>query len=310
MRVVIRLLLLAALLPVLYVASAAAYFPAVVWHRFRPPGETALMELRARQSESEGREWERRYEWVPLSGISPHFQRAVLAAEDTRFYVHYGFDFEQIREAWEDNRRRGESLRGASTITQQTVKNLYLSPTRNIFRKLREALLTGWMELWLPKNRILELYLNVVELGPGVFGAEAAARTYFDRSAARLTREQAALLAATLPAPLDRNPASQTAGLRRRQRMILGRMERFFEGGPRLAREAPVEELPAIPEAGVTDTLPAAPIDLPSASQEPAVPQGTPTPADSAPGKGAPIPSAPGDSIWNDEPTPAAGPGR
>lgn len=193
------------------------------------------MEIREREAAVEGEDFEVRHAWVPLDSISPHLMHAVLAAEDTRFYEHRGFDWGQIREAWEAS-RSGNPLRGASTVTQQTVKNLYLSPSRNVLRKAREALLTVAMEAWLPKDRILELYLNVVELGPGIFGAEAASRAYFGRSAARLTRAQAALLAATLPAPLARNPGRPTAALHRRQRMILSRMSRWYEG-PLLAEE-------------------------------------------------------------------------
>lgn len=292
MRRVLRILLLLALVPVLYVASAALYFPAVVWHRFHPPRETALMELRERQAAAEGRPWSPRYQWVPLGSIAPDLARAVLAAEDTRFYDHRGFDLEQIRRAWRD-RGRGRTLRGASTITQQTVKNLYLSPSRNVLRKLREALLTVWMEVWLPKDRILELYLNVVELGPGVFGAEAAARTYFDRSAARLTCEQAALLAATLPAPLARNPGAPTPGLRRRQRLVLGRMNRWF-GGDR-SPAAPVEAGDRPVERPAPDRRSAEPLELPAD-------QGPPDPiaADTVPAPSAsepPAPAAPVDSF-------------
>jgi monofunctional biosynthetic peptidoglycan transglycosylase len=224
----LRILLLLLLLPVGLVLVAAVHFPVVVWHRWYEPRATALMKIRESETEGENREWKRQYRWVPLSRVSPHFQRAVVVAEDTRFFEHRGFDLDQLREAWSTSRRRGTAMRGASTITQQTIKNLYLSPSRSVIRKLREALLTAWMELWLPKSRILELYLNVVELGPGVFGAEAAARVYYGRSAADLTAEQAAMLAATLPAPLRRNPGAPTPGLHRRQRMILDRMQRWY----------------------------------------------------------------------------------
>ncbi|CAN5155424.1 hypothetical protein BH18GEM1_BH18GEM1_05740 [soil metagenome] len=260
MRLIIRLLVLAALVPALYVASAAIHFPAVIWHRWHAPAESALMEIRALEARAEGRDWAPRYDWVPLSAISPHLGRAVLAAEDTRFYEHHGFDWEQIQEAWKANEEPGETLRGASTITQQTVKNLYLTPSRNVLRKLREALLTAWMELWLPKDRILELYLNIVELGPGIFGAEAASQAYFGRPAARLGREHAALLAATLPWPLAKNPASPTPGLRRRQRLVLNRMERWY-GEARVVKDARETEDRRIT---APDTVQAAPLELPS----------------------------------------------
>lgn len=258
MRTILKLLLLIALVPVLYVAATAVYLPAVVWHRIHPPAGSALMQIRATEAAIEDGDLEIRYRWVPLDSISPHLMRAVLAAEDTKFYDHRGFDWEQIRDAWEANREAGRTLRGASTITQQTVKNLYLSPSRNVLRKAREAILTAWMETWVPKDRILELYLNVVELGPGIFGAEAASRAYFGRSAAALTREQAALLAATLPGPLLRNPARPTGALRRRQSMILSRMGRWYEG-PSLAEEEATGEIEIEP---LPREVESAPLDL------------------------------------------------
>lgn len=251
MRSAIGLAGLVVLVPALHAAAAAIYFPAVLWHAVQPPRSTALIEIRRTAAAAEGRELDPDLRWVPLDRISPHLGRAVIVAEDTRFFDHAGFDYEQIRDAWWRNRRAGGIVRGASTITQQTVKNLYLSPSRDGFRKLREAVVTTWMEAWLPKERILELYLNVVELGPGIFGAEAAARRYFGVSAAHLTPSQSALLAATLPSPLVRSPAAQTPGLRRRQRMILDRMSRWYGqgGGPTVAGE----------ETGERDRPPEAP---------------------------------------------------
>lgn len=239
----VRFLLLLLLIPVGFVLVAAIHFPAVVWHRWKEPRVTALMRIRESEAEAQDREWNRQYRWVPISAVSPHFQQAVVVAEDTRFFEHRGFDLDQLREAWNTSRRRGTAMRGASTITQQTIKNLYLSPSRSIVRKLREALLTAWMELLLPKTRILELYVNVVELGPGVFGVEAASRVYYGRSATDLTPAQAAMLAATLPAPLRRNPGAPTRGLRRRQQMILDRMQRWYgSGGGNEAGDRPVSE--------------------------------------------------------------------
>ncbi|HET9581732.1 MAG TPA: monofunctional biosynthetic peptidoglycan transglycosylase [Gemmatimonadota bacterium] len=258
----------------LAVASVGMWLPVVVWHRFHPPRATALMHVRADEAAARGHEWTPRYEWVPLDRISANLEAAVLAAEDTRFYRHHGFDLEQIRSAIEA-RERGDRLRGASTITQQTVKNLYLSPRRDLLRKAREAALTVWMELWLPKRRILELYLNVVELGPGVFGAEAASRVYFSRPAARLTPSQAALLAATLPAPLDRNPGAPTSGLRRRQSLVLARMNRWFGTGRGGGEPAPGP-------ARRPELRPSDPLELPTAPVDSA-PETRPTPMDSVP---------------------------
>ncbi|MEJ2151783.1 MAG: monofunctional biosynthetic peptidoglycan transglycosylase [Gemmatimonadota bacterium] len=213
-------------MPFWIVASALVHLPAVVWHRYRAPDRTSIMMHRAREAAAEDVEWNPRYEWVSLEAVPQHLERAVLIGEDSRFYDHDGFDYEEIRSAWE-RWRRGGRLRGASTITQQAARSLYLSPSRNVFRKLREAVITVEMEAILSKDRILELYLNVAELGPGVFGVEAASQSYFGQPVSKVTRQQAALLAATLPAPRTANPARPTRGLRYRQARILDRMERW-----------------------------------------------------------------------------------
>lgn len=212
--------------PFWIVASAVVHLPAVAWHRYRAPERTSIMIHRAREAAAEDLVWDPRYEWAPLETVPPHVARAVLIGEDSRFYEHSGFDYEEIQSAW-DRWRGGGQLRGASTITQQAARSLYLSPSRNAFRKLREAVITVGMEAILSKDRILELYLNVAEWGPGIFGVEAASQTYFGRPVSQVTRQQAALLAATLPAPRTANPARQTRGLRRRQERILDRMERW-----------------------------------------------------------------------------------
>lgn len=258
MLVAARLLLLAILSPLLYVLSAMAWFPAVCWHSVVPPRASGLMGYRVAEASANGTELRPRHEWYPIAEMPESLFRAVLVAEDTRFYEHEGFDFEQIREAWRAN-RSGRRLRGASTISQQTAKNVYLDPSRNFLRKGREAILTGWLELWLTKDRILEMYLNVVELGPGIFGVGAASDAYFERSPGELTREQSALLAATLPAPLSRNPAELSGALRGRQRMILGRMGRWYEG-PSLAEEETAREMeePEMPP----ERIPSEPIEF------------------------------------------------
>jgi monofunctional biosynthetic peptidoglycan transglycosylase len=143
---------------------------------------------------------------VPLARISPGFQHAVIAAEDARFYKHHGFDWREVENAVEDQLEDGR-VRGASTITQQLVKNLFLTTWRSPIRKVLETPMVPPTELILSKQRILELYLNAVEWGPGVYGAEAAARYYYRIPAARISREQGAHLAAILPAPLSRKPA-------------------------------------------------------------------------------------------------------
>jgi monofunctional glycosyltransferase len=147
-----------------------------------------------------------RYQFVPLSEISPDMQHAVIAAEDERFYEHHGFDWHAIEIAAEEDEKGGHRLRGGSTITQQLVKNLLLGTSRSYVRKAAEFTLVPVAELVLGKQRILELYLNEVEWGPGIYGVEAASRTYYGTSARRINREQAARLAAILPLPLKRRP--------------------------------------------------------------------------------------------------------
>lgn len=150
--------------------------------------------------------YHKRYRFVPLDHISIEFQHAVIAAEDARFYQHHGFDWDQVQIAFDENMEGGR-IRGASTITQQLVKNLYLTTSRSFIRKGVEFTLVPLAEHILGKRRILELYLNVVEWGPGVYGAEAAAQFHYDISAARVNRDQGTRLAAILPAPLRRKPA-------------------------------------------------------------------------------------------------------
>lgn len=254
----LRLLLLALLTPFLYVLSAMAWFPAVWWHTVVSPQASGVMGYRVAEAAAEGRALRPRHEWYPITEMPESLFRAVMVAEDTRFYEHEGFDFEQIREAWRSN-RSGRRLRGASTISQQTAKNVYLDPSRNFLRKGREAILTGWLELWLTKDRILEMYLNVVELGPETFGVGAASAAYFERSPGDLTREQSALLAATLPAPLLRNPGAPSGSLRGRQRMILSRMGRWYEGPSLAEEETAIEEEET---AELPERIPSEPLEL------------------------------------------------
>ena len=147
-------------------------------------------------------------EWVPYESISRNLKRAVIASEDADFVNHPGYDVDSMLEAWERNKRRGHIVRGGSTITQQLAKNLFLSPEQHYLRKAQELAITWMLEFWLDKQRIFEIYLNSVEWGEGVFGAEAAARLYFRTSAGKLTVGQSARLAAALPAPkcFDKKP--------------------------------------------------------------------------------------------------------
>ena len=173
--------------------------------RWIDPPTTAVHIERHLQAWIRRAPYRERYEFIPLSQISPELQHAVVAAEDARFYQHHGFDWHQIQIAAEDD-LEGERTRGASTITQQLVKNLFFGTGRSILRKGAEASLVPVAEVVLGKRRILEIYLNVVEWGPGIYGAEAACRYYDETAARNIGRQQAARLAAILPAPLKRRP--------------------------------------------------------------------------------------------------------
>lgn len=217
------------------VAAAAAAAFAVLAYAYlslpdvRPlkssnPTTTAFIELRAREARGEGRTPRRVQRWVRYTRISADLKRAVLVAEDDAFWQHEGVDFEQLQESLATDWTRGRFLRGGSTITQQLAKNLYLSPSRNPLRKLRELVIARRLEAELRKARILELYLNVIEWGDGIYGVEAAARTYFHTSAATLGPSESALLAAAIINPRVLSPAHPTNRLLRRQQLILRRM--------------------------------------------------------------------------------------
>lgn len=190
------------------------------------PDTTAFIELRAGEARRRGRRPLRDQRWVRYDRISPHLRRAVIVAEDSAFWQHTGIDLKEIRASFETNVARGRMARGGSTITQQLAKNLYLSPSRNPLRKLKEAVTAYRLEAALGKRRILELYLNVAELGDEVWGVEAASRRYWGTSAAALSTAQGAALAATLPSPLSSNPSLAPARMQRRQRAIIRRLGR------------------------------------------------------------------------------------
>jgi monofunctional biosynthetic peptidoglycan transglycosylase len=192
--------------------------------RREPPGSTAFMRIRAAEAEAAGRPVRQVQRWVPYSRISPMLAKAVRVSEDAAFWDHDGIDLGEIKASIQDNWTKGKALRGASTITQQLAKNLYLSPSRNPYRKVAELFITRRLEAELSKTRIFELYLNVIEWGDGIWGAEAAAQTYFGVSASDLSTEQAALLAAAIVNPRVFSPARPTPALLRRQHRILGRM--------------------------------------------------------------------------------------
>ncbi len=213
----LKRLLFAALLVGGALYGLAAF--ALLMLRWVNPLTTAVHVERRVQSWLHPGKYAKRYEFVPLGRISPGFTKAVLASEDARFYQHHGFDWHEVEEAVEDGIQEGR-MRGASTITQQLVKNLFLGTWRSPIRKALEIPLVPLAELILPKQRILELYMNVAEWGPGVYGAEAAARYHYRVSAAQITREQGARLAVILPSPLRRKPARMNRAAAR----ILSRM--------------------------------------------------------------------------------------
>ena len=160
-------------------------------------------------------------EWVPIEEISPNIVNAVIASEDNKFMEHWGFDFDAIKLAAEKNKKRNSTAFGASTISQQTAKNLFLWPDRSWFRKGLEVYFTLLIELFWSKERIMEVYLNIIEMGDGIYGIERAANIYYDISASELNREQAAIIAASLPSPRKYNPKNPTAYLKKRQSQIL-----------------------------------------------------------------------------------------
>ncbi|MFO7261282.1 MAG: transglycosylase domain-containing protein [bacterium] len=280
--------------------------------RTRDPQRTALMEYRMREAAARGDTLVIQHQWVPLDRISRNLRRAVIAAEDARFYQHRGIDWAALREeleyggdtdfSWTDlndlralfaairyYREHRAEVRGRSTITQQLAKNLYFTPERSLLRKAEELIVARRLERFLSKDRILEIYLNVAEWGPGIFGAEAAARHYFGRSAADLTLEQAAALAATLPHPLTSNPKHRPGRMQWRQRLILDRLRPAGRKAapPPIAPELPAplapESLPVPPEPPVVEPGPAIPVPEP-------VPDGLPPP-DATP------PDGPADSV-------------
>ncbi|MFL6282668.1 MAG: transglycosylase domain-containing protein [Pyrinomonadaceae bacterium] len=226
----------------LFVLYEVLTFPRVSDLRDKNPETTSMIETRLKEAREDGREARRVQQWVPLSRISPNLQRAVLAGEDTNFVTHHGFDYEAIERAWDDGSKVSEKeakdegdndpsdwipdlskfKRGGSTISQQLAKNLYLSSERTAARKVKEAAITYFLERSLSKCRILEIYLNVIEWGDGVYGAEAAAQVYFHKPAAALSDKEAAFLSAMIPSPLNIfNPQKNLRRVQRRQRVIL-----------------------------------------------------------------------------------------
>ena len=201
--------------------------PSVDWLKSRNPKETAMMRFRGEQARQKGVKARRYWKRVPLSRISPFLVQAVLIAEDDKFFDHEGFDWASMRKALEANIEKKGVRRGGSTITQQLAKNLFLDPGQNIWRKLREAAIAMSLERELSKKRILELYLNLIEWGDGIYGAEAAARIYFHCPAADLSISQAIRLASVLPNPHRFSVLSNNSRrMNRKGKIIAGRMLR------------------------------------------------------------------------------------
>jgi monofunctional glycosyltransferase len=217
-------------------------FPSISKLRNENPTTSSMIEYRLSEARADGKEPKKDMIWMPIDQISPHLAKAVLAGEDARFFEHHGFDWDAIQSAWDEAVKEGEKeakeegdydpndwippmpnfKRGASTVTQQLAKNLFLSEDRNFLRKGREAVYTYFLERELSKKRILEIYLNVIEWGEGIYGAEAASRYYFKKSASQLTQQEAAYLSAMIPSPLNVfNPKKNLKRVQRRQRAIL-----------------------------------------------------------------------------------------
>ena len=195
----------------------------VFWGWFNP-GSTRFMEIRLSELREKQPDARLQYQWVPYERISSHLKRAIIAAEDAKFVDHEGFDWDGIQKAMEKNQKKGRVVAGGSTISQQLAKNLFLTPNKSYVRKAEEAIITLMLETLWSKQRIFEVYLNVIEWGNGVFGAEAAARHYYNLSAAQLGADQSARLAGMVPNPryYDRNRGAP--GLQRKTAIILGRM--------------------------------------------------------------------------------------
>ncbi len=196
----------------------------VVWWKYFDPSSTAFMRAGLERIQERDPEAGLRHRWVEYERISIHLKRAVIAAEDSRFLEHEGFDWDAIEKAVEKNMRKGRFAAGGSTISQQLAKNLFLSPSKNPVRKLQEAIITVMIERIWDKRRILEVYLNVIEWGDGIYGAEAAARRYFGGGANRLGADQAALLAAMIPNPRYYEKNRNSRALLKRKAIIAARM--------------------------------------------------------------------------------------
>jgi monofunctional glycosyltransferase len=211
---------------IFYTVHCIFSVPDLCMLKTRTPKTSAFMEMRKEQWEEKNQKRKIDRRWVPLSSISRNLRNAVIAAEDPNFYHHHGLDFYSIKIAFQENWEEKKIVVGASTITQQLMKNLYLSPSQNPLRKWKEAVLALRVERCVKKDRILEIYLNTIEWGESTYGVEAAARRYFGKSASSLNAGESALLAAMIPNPIQRNPYVRNPSLWRKKNAILGYMRK------------------------------------------------------------------------------------
>lgn len=218
-----------AVLVLLAAAAAAAawvlWLPDVRPLKSRPPRTTAYIELRRAEAAAKGRKLDLRWTWVPDDAISEDLKAAVVTAEDDTYYRHDGVDMDALRAAWERDKKEGKLRAGGSTITMQLARNLYLSPSKNPLRKFKEILIARRLDRTLGKRRVLEIYLNVVEWGKGIFGCEAAARAYFAKSCAELTPDEAVAMAVVLPNPRRWDPSKNGPYVQRNSARIVARMQ-------------------------------------------------------------------------------------
>lgn len=242
------------------------------------PKTTAFIQLRTLEAAAQGRPFNVRQRWVPYGQISNHLKRAVLAAEDATFFDHDGVDLEQIRASLELNWEEGRFARGGSTVTQQLAKNLYLSPSRNPVRKIKELLIARRLEAALSKRRILEIYLNVIEWGDGIFGCDAAARAYFGKPASALDPSEAALLAGAIINPRELSPARPSTRLSRRQQIILRSMGIRPDSAP-AGVVTPDTDPVLLTPLDTTPPPPPRPPELAWSVQSPGIEAGSPSPS-------------------------------
>jgi monofunctional biosynthetic peptidoglycan transglycosylase len=304
---IIKLLLVAALGFVAYMGSFFVY-PDVGALAKKNPGKTAFMEWREAQWAEQGVKKTITQRWVPISQVSPLLIKAILIGEDDKFYQHEGFDYEAMEQAFEKNLKEGHFAAGASTISQQLIKNLYLSPTKSLTRKVKEAILTWRMEHTLSKRRILELYVNVAEWGDGIFGIEAASRHYFHKSASQLSSMEAARLASVLPNPIRFNAVGDQRYVTFRSGLIHSIMVRRGIAVEGFKEVMEAKDEPGVEQAAPADlsgqgqpatgqdanaTQPSAPAPAPASSASPSAPPAAPSPAAPAADKPAEAPARP-----------------